>query len=186
MRSTPIAIASIVTVVAATACIILAQSMDTSNELRNPRIVIKKKARTLEVLDGKRPVKTMKIALGFAPIGDKEIEGDGKTPEGDFYVFAKNPESRFHLSLGLSYPSKPDAKRGLKQNLITKEEFDSITMAIDEGGMPSQKTKLGGEIYIHGGGTEGDWTDGCIAMKNEEMAELFSLISVGTKVTIYP
>jgi murein L,D-transpeptidase YafK len=164
----------------------LAQSMDTTSELIQPRIVIRKKERILEVFDGESSVRSYKIALGVAPIGDKEVEGDGKTPEGDFYVFAKNPESRFHRSLGLSYPSKTDAKRGFKANLITKEEFDSINIAIDEGGMPLQKTKLGGEIYIHGGGTERDWTDGCIALKNKEMTELFGIVPAGTKVTILP
>jgi lipoprotein-anchoring transpeptidase ErfK/SrfK len=52
--------------------------------------------------------------------------------------------------------------------------------------MPLQKTRLGGEIYIHGGGTDGDWTDGCIGLKNDAMTELFALIPVGTKVTIRP
>ena len=86
----------------------------------------------------------------------------------------------------MSYPSKPDAKRGLKANLISNEEFDAIIKSIDERGMPLQKTRLGGEIYIHGGGTDGDWTDGCIALKNEDITELFSLIPVGTKVTVLP
>jgi murein L,D-transpeptidase YafK len=160
--------------------------MKVSTELKNPRIFIRKKARTLEVFDGKKLVKSVKIVLGFAPVGDKEVEGDGKTPEGEFYVFTKNPQSRFHLSLGLSYPSKADAKGGLKANLISKDEFESINKSIEEGVMPLQKTRLGGEIYIHGGGTEGDWTDGCIALNNKEMTELFSLIAVGTKVTILP
>jgi len=160
--------------------------MDTSNELKNPRIIIRKKDRILEVFEGKKFVKTMKIVLGFAPIGDKEIEGDGKTPEGEFYVFTKNSESRFHLSLGLSYPSKADAERGLKANLISTDEFESINKSLDEGGMPLQKTKLGGEIYIHGGGTDGDWTDGCIALENEHITELFALITRGARVTILP
>jgi murein L,D-transpeptidase YafK len=160
--------------------------MDTSNELKNPRIIIRKKDRILEVFEGKKFVKTMKIVLGFAPIGNKEIEGDGKTPEGEFYVFTKNSESRFHLSLGLSYPSKADAERGLKANLISTDEFESINKSLDEGGMPLQKTKLGGEIYIHGGGTDGDWTDGCIALENEHITELFALITRGARVTILP
>ena len=171
---------------AATGYLISAQSMDSSNELKSPRIVIRKKARTLEVFDGKKLVKTVRIVLGFAPVGDKEIEGDGKTPEGEFYIFTKNSKSRFHLSLGLSYPSKADAERGLKANLISKDEFESINKSIEEGRMPLQKTKLGGEVYIHGGGTDGDWTDGCIALENEAIRELFNLSPKGTKVTILP
>lgn len=152
--------------------------------LTEPRIVIKKAARKLQIFDGRKLVKTYTVVLGFSAKGDKEIEGDGRTPEGEFYVFTKNPESRFHLSLGLSYPAKDDAKRGLTTGLITKEEYVEIDKAIDEGGMPPQKTKLGGEIYIHGGGTASDWTDGCVALKNEEISEIFAIIPVGTKVKI--
>jgi murein L,D-transpeptidase YafK len=169
-----------------TACFLFAQSMNQPAELRQPHIIIKKNARILEVFDGAKLVRSYKIALGFAPVGDKEIEGDGKTPEGEFYVFTKNPKSRFHLSLGLSYPSKPGAKRGLNAKLITDEEFESINTAIETCGMPPQKTRLGGEIYIHGGGTDRDWTDGCIALKNEEVTELFDLISKGARVLIVP
>ena len=152
--------------------------------LAEPSILIRKAARKLEIFDGKKLVKTYTMVLGFSTKGDKEIEGDGRTPEGEFYVFTKNPESRFHLSLGLSYPSKDDAKRGLAAGLITKEEHAEIVKAIDEGGMPPQKTKLGGEIYIHGGGTASDWTDGCVALKDEEISEIFAIIPVGTKVKI--
>ena len=152
--------------------------------LTAPRIVIKKSARKLQIFDGRKLIKTYTVVLGFSAKGDKEIEGDGRTPEGEFYVFTKNPESRFHLSLGLSYPSKDDAKRGMAKQLITKEEYGEIVKAIDEGGMPPQKTKLGGEIYIHGGGVDNDWTDGCVALKNEEIGEIFAMIPVGTKVKI--
>ncbi len=152
--------------------------------LSEPSIIIRKAARKLEIFDGKKPVKTYTVVLGFSAKGDKEVEGDGRTPEGEFYVFTKNPESRFHLSLGLSYPSKDDAKRGLAAGLITKDQYGAIVKAIDEGGMPPQKTKLGGEIYIHGGGTASDWTDGCVALKDEEISEIFAVIPVGAKVKI--
>lgn len=154
--------------------------------LKELRIVIKKAARKLEVYEGKKLVKTYTVVLGFSAKGDKELEGDGRTPEGEFYIFTKNSESRFHLSLGISYPSKDDAKRGLVDGLITRDEYDQIVKAIDAGEMPPQKTKLGGEIYIHGGGTDGDWTDGCVALTDKEITELFNVIPVGTKVTIRP
>ncbi|MFL6469169.1 MAG: murein L,D-transpeptidase family protein [Pyrinomonadaceae bacterium] len=150
------------------------------------RIEIHKKERTLRVYEGENLIKTFAVVLGFAPAGDKAVEGDGKTPEGRFYVFTKNPESKFHLSLGISYPSIEDAERGVKENLISKEESDSIKKAINEKAKPLQKTKLGGEIYIHGGGTDGDWTDGCIALNNNEIAELFELVPVGAVVDIRP
>jgi murein L,D-transpeptidase YafK len=184
--------AAVIFVAAITAFSVLSQirSSEMDNKplttLAEPSIIIRKAARKLEIFDGKKLVKTYTMVLGFSTKGDKEIEGDGRTPEGEFYVFTKNPESRFHLSLGISYPSKDDAKRGLKAGLITKEEYDEIVKAIDSGGMPTQKTKLGGEIYIHGGGIENDWTDGCVALQNEEMTELFNAIPVGTIVTIKP
>lgn len=155
-------------------------------DIKEPRLVIKKSKRQLLVFDGDRLIKTYRMSLGFSPDGTKSIEGDGKTPEGEFYVFTKNPNSRFHLSLGLSYPGKDDAKRGLDQGLITQAEYDEIVNAIAEKRMPLQKTKLGGEIYIHGGGISGDWTEGCVALDNEEMTELFDAIPVGTAVTVLP
>jgi len=154
--------------------------------LKDPNILIRKEKRVLEVYDGDALIKTFTFALGFAPTGDKQTEGDGKTPEGEFYVFTKNPQSKFHLSLGLSYPSKDDANRGFAEGLISQKDRDDIIAAIDAKKMPPQKTKLGGEIYIHGGGTDSDWTWGCVALKNEEIEELFTAIPVGTKVTILP
>ncbi|MEJ7701836.1 MAG: L,D-transpeptidase family protein [Pyrinomonadaceae bacterium] len=111
---------------------IFGQTGETLQKMKNPLIVIKKKERTLELFDGGRLVKTYKIALGFAPEGDKQREGDGKTPEGEFYIFTKNDKSKFYLSLGLSYPNVEDATRGLQNELISQAEYDSIVKAISE------------------------------------------------------
>jgi murein L,D-transpeptidase YafK len=154
--------------------------------LENPLIVVKKKKRRLYLYDGKKLVKTYIVGLGFAPVGDKEKEGDGKTPEGEFYIFTKNPKSSFYLSLGVSYPNIEDAKRGLKEELITKDQHDAIVKAVNGKKSPLQKTRLGGEIYIHGNGSATDWTWGCVALENAEMKELFELIPVGAKVRIEP
>lgn len=155
-------------------------------KLKNPRLVVKKSERKLQVFDGENLVKTYEIVLGFAPKGDKETEGDGKTPEGEFYVFVKNDKSKFYLSLGVSYPSIDDAERGLRENLISQEERDAILQAVSEKKMPPQNTRLGGEIYIHGGGIITDWTQGCMALRNEEMKEIFEAIPVGAIVKIEP
>ena len=154
--------------------------------MENPHILVQKKARTLQIFNGQTLIKTYKISLGFKPEGDKEIEGDGKTPEGDFYVYFKNEQSAFYLSLGISYPNIEDATRGLKENLITQSEYDEIVKANKEKTMPPQKTKLGGEIFIHGGGCDVDWTAGCMALTNVEMKEIFDVIFVGTSVKIEP
>ena len=152
--------------------------------MENPRIVIKKNQRRLQIFDGEKLIKTYKIALGFAPHGGKQTEGDGRTPEGKFYVFTKNAESKFYLSIGLSYPNVEAARRGLEDEIISREEHDAIFEAVREKKMPPQKTALGGEIYIHGGGIADDWTDGCVALRNEEIQEIFKLIPVGADVWI--
>jgi|SRR5215213_8136007 len=167
---------------------VLAQKKEPKSlsEVENPYLVVKKKERLLQVYDDGELIKTYRVALGRAPSGDKEIEGDGKTPEGEFYVFTKNDQSRFYLSLGLSYPNAEAAERGLKENLITPDEHAEILKAVAEKRMPPQKTALGGEIYIHGGGATDDWTEGCVALPNEEIKELFAAIPVGTRVIIQP
>jgi len=159
---------------------------ETLPKMKQPHLVIKKSARTLEVFDREKLVKTYKIALGFVPEGDKEIEGDGKTPEGEFYIFTKNGKSKFYLSIGISYPGIDDAMRGLEKGLISISEHDEIVKAIKKQGAPLQKTKLGGEIYIHGYGNLTDWTAGCIALPNSDMKELFDAIPIRTPVRIEP
>jgi len=149
------------------------------------RIEIEKKAKTLRVFgdDGKL-LNAFAAAFGFAPRGSKEVEGDGKTPQGEYVVCVKNPKSKFHLSLALNYPNSADAGRGLSAGLITRDEHDSIVEANLKGSLPPQNTPLGGEIYIHGGGTDGDWTRGCIGLNNDDMTELFEIIETGTLVSI--
>lgn len=168
------------------AFISFSQNSQTLPAMKKPRLIVRKEKRELQFFDAGKLVKTYKIALGFAPEGDKEIEGDGKTPEGVFYVFTKNPKSRFHLSLGLSYPNIEAAQRGLRQGIITRKEHDEIVKAINAKLMPPQNTALGGEIYLHGGGKAKDWTWGCVAVENEEIQELFETIPVGTEVEILP
>lgn len=154
--------------------------------LSAPRIVVYKAKRRLELYSGDKLLRTYKIGLGLNPVPDKEREGDRATPEGEFYIFTKNPRSAFHLSLGVSYPNIEDADRGLKSGLITRAERDTIVRAIKRKQGPPQYTTLGGLIYIHGNGASSDWTWGCVALENEEIEELYQAIPVGTLVTIKP
>ena len=151
-----------------------------------PRIVVYKKERKLELYSGEKLVRTYKIGLGFSPVADKQREGDGATPEGDFYVFVKNNKSAYYLSLGVSYPNVEDAERGLRDGLITRAQYNAIVDAHRRKVAPPQYTNLGGLIYIHGNGAGSDWTWGCVALENEQMKELFDAVSVGTPVTIKP
>jgi len=149
-----------------------------------PRIVVYKTERKLELYSDQKLLRTYRIGLGFSPVDDKVREGDGATPEGEFYIFVKNNKSAYYLSLGVSYPNVEDAERGLRDRMINKAQHDSIVEAIKDKKAPPQYTKLGGLIYIHGNGSASDWTWGCIALENAEMKELFDAISVGTPVTI--
>lgn len=138
---------------------------------RVDHILIEKAARRLTASRNGQMVLQYDIALGFAPEGDKQQEGDGKTPEGLYTVNRRNPNSSFHLSLGLDYPLPED-----------------IARAAAAGVAP------GGDIFIHGqpnalGQTfvlPGDWTEGCIAITNSEMEQLWSLVDLGTQVEIRP
>ena len=160
------------------------------------RILVKKGERKLYLYvleNGKeRLEKTYQIALGNNPAGAKLRQGDGATPEGDYYITHKNARSKFYLSLGVSYPNIADADKGLKEGLITKAEHRAIAGAIRAGTKPPQNTRLGGDIFIHGGGTgklfglARDWTLGCVALDNDEIKELFEMIPVKTPVKIVP
>ena len=152
--------------------------------IERPRIVVRKAARRLDLYAGDKLLRTYKVGLGFTPVADKKQEGDGATPEGEFYVFVKNNKSAYYLSLGVSYPNVEDAERGLRDGLITKAEHDAIVEAQRKKIAPPQYTKLGGLIYIHGNGAKSDWTWGCVALENADMKELYDAVSVGTPVTI--
>ena len=126
--------------------------------LERPRIVVRKAARRLDMYSGDKLLRTYKAGLGFSPVADKKQEGDGATPEGEFYVFVKNNKSAYYLSLGVSYPNAEDADRGLRDGLIHRAQHRAITEAIKTRTAPPQYTKLGGLIYIHGHGAQSDWT----------------------------
>lgn len=151
------------------------------------RIVVKKASRRLFLYDADNHLlKTYRIALGRQPTGAKREEGDGATPEGEYYVTHGNPRSHFHLSLGLSYPNADDARSGLSRGAITKAEQESIADAIARHATPPQHTRLGGDIFLHGGGASTDWTAGCIALENADIDDLFQRVPVGAHVTILP
>lgn len=132
------------------------------------QIVVNKGAREMFLLHNGEVLRAYDIGLGFAPAGDKTIRGDGKTPEGDYHIDRRNPESQFYLSLGISYPNARD-----------RAEARAL------GKSP------GGDIFIHGrpwkyrkGGT--DWTAGCIAVTNAEMREIYAMVRTGTPIRINP
>jgi murein L,D-transpeptidase YafK len=136
-------------------------------------IRIDKAARRMDVLRGDRVLKTYRISLGGNPAGDKVMEGDRRTPEGLYRLDFRNAASRFHLALRISYPD-----------------------ATDRADAERLGAKPGGDIMIHGirnglgfaGGLHHlfDWTDGCIAVTNDEIEEIWQIADVGTAVDIRP
>lgn len=130
-------------------------------------VQVHKAARKMYLLHNGRVLESYDIALGFAPEGHKQFEGDGKTPEGAYYITHKNPRSAFHLSLGISYPNTADR-----------------AFAEEAGKSP------GGDIFIHGGPrrpiSRRDWTEGCIAVTDKEMEVIYSMVEPGTVIHILP
>jgi murein L,D-transpeptidase YafK len=135
------------------------------------RIIVEKAARRMVLVQADKPVREYRIALGFAPEGDKERQGDGRTPEGTFRIDRRNEGSAYHLSLGLDYPQAEDRARA------------------KAGGYSP-----GGDIMIHGQPNavpegmivKGDWTAGCIALTNAQMREVWQVAGIGTLVEVRP
>ena len=131
-------------------------------------VQVHKAERRMYLLHGNKVLKQYPIGLGFAPQGDKFFEGDGRTPEGLYFINRRNPNSKYHLSLGVSYPDASD-----------------MQMAFLAGKPP------GGDIFIHGEGSSRgpkprDWTAGCIAVTDEQIEEIYSMVRVGTPINIRP
>ena len=153
-------------------------------------IRVYKKRRLLEALDGEKCLLTCRISLGFgAGGGPKCREGDGRTPEGHYFVCTKNAASRYHLALGISYPNARDARAALCRGEIDGAACARLEGAAAHGQRPDWHTPLGGFIMIHGEHPEkrvGDWTAGCIALDNADMEALFALAGLGDAVDIFP
>lgn len=156
------------------------------SSIKKPALYIYKEKRKLYVLDDDVLVRDYPIGLGQHPEGDKAKQGDGRTPEGTFFVCVRNGSSRFGKSLGLSYPGLKHAQKALFAGLIDSSEYRRIRVAQQHERIPPWSTGLGGEIFIHGGGAHMDWTDGCIALYDSDMKELFKLAKIGTPITVRP
>ncbi|HKA18880.1 MAG TPA: L,D-transpeptidase family protein [Blastocatellia bacterium] len=152
--------------------------------LLEPAIIVIKSKRVLELYSSGRLIKKYRVGLGLSPEEDKVRAGDRRTPEGEFYICLKNPRSQFYLSLQLSYPNAKHAARGLRDGLITPEQYHQTLNALNRKRVPPQNTRLGGELFIHGNGSQNDWTWGCVALDDGDMRELYDAISIGTPVTI--
>ncbi len=131
------------------------------------QLLLFKERRVMHLLHNEQVLRSYNFQLGFAPTGPKRVEGDGRTPEGTYLINRRNPNSQYHLSLGISYPDTRDV---------------ALARAL---GLPP-----GGEIFIHGTPRRNlgqrDWTAGCIAVTNAEMEEIFAMVRDNTPIVILP
>lgn len=153
---------------------------------QKPSLYVYKSKRRLLVLEDDILIRDYPIALGFAPVGNKRMRGDGRTPEGEFFVCLKNPNSKYDKALLLSYPGQEHAREAFLSGLLSYGEYRTIIEAHENREPPPQETFLGGDICIHGGGAHKDWTEGCVALYNFDMNELFEIVTTGTPVFILP
>ena len=150
------------------------------------RIVIEKRKRILYVLDGDIVLLRAPVGLGRVPTGAKAREGDGKTPEGVYTICLVKPDGKYGRSLGLSYPNMADALKAFQERTIDDATFQAILDAQAQGRRPPWGTPLGGEIYIHEGGSHSDWTQGCVALDAADMDILFPFHAQIAEAEILP
>ena len=126
------------------------------------------------------------VALGRCPLGHKQREGDGRTPEGVYRICLVKEAGKYGRSMGLSYPAVQDAHAALRDGRIDAATHAAILAAHAEGRRPPWGSPLGGEIYIHEGGAHRDWTQGCIALEAQHMDVLYAHWRDVEAVTICP
>lgn len=137
------------------------------------RVLVQKAARQLTLLSNGEPVRTYRVSLGGNPVGHKQQVGDERTPEGLYTISARNPNSSFHRSLQISYPNAHDRAR-------------ARAAGVDPGGLimiHGIRNGLGWVGVLH---RTFDWTNGCIAVTNGEMDEIWEFVTVGTPIEIKP
>jgi uncharacterized protein YijF (DUF1287 family) len=152
------------------------------------RVHIDKKHGVLVLAHHGVAVKAYPVRFGFNPKGDKVRQGDGRTPEGRYFIceaLHRNLAKRYGArSLRISYPNVADGRRGLARKLISGAQLRRIERAIHRRRTPPQNTRLGSSIRIHGGGVSRNWTLGCIAMRDADITELYRHVGLGTPVVI--
>ncbi len=131
-------------------------------------VLITKNERRMHLLHHDTVLESYDIGLGFAPEGHKTVEGDGRTPEGQYWIDRRNPNSEYHLSIGISYPN-----------------------AVDRAAAQAIGKSPGGDIFIHGTPRKyrrapRDWSAGCITVTNREIEQIYAMVRDGTPITIRP
>ena len=158
-----------------------------------PWVLVDSTKQTLSVIhNGQIQARFYDISIGRGGIGQIRSMGDSKTPVGEFEVGWINHDSRYKLFFGINFPNLDYARRAYAANVIGEGDFAAIQTALVEGRTPPQDTALGGNLGIHGIGKTGNasihsrfnWTDGCIALTDQQVEVLAKWIELGTKVII--
>jgi len=137
------------------------------------RLIIQKSTRKLRLMQGGETVFSCRVGLGREPLGAKEAEGDGRTPEGTYFICLVKARGKYGRSIGLSYPGPKDAQKAFLEGRIDERTLENIRLAYQEHRRPPWGSPMGGEVYIHEGGSDRDWTQGCIALDEADMDQLF-------------
>ena len=152
-------------------CLLAAMAPGISD--RADRIVVNKARRELLLLQNGKVIRTYKIALGGQPIGPKLRRGDSRTPEGTYVIGGRNPVSAYHRALRISYPNAADRARAKRDG-------------VDPGGDIMIHGLPNGRGWIGSAHRLIDWTDGCIAVTDAEIDEIWRLVPAGTPIEINP
>lgn len=143
------------------------------NALRADRVVVFKKERTLQLMSAGKVIKTYRVALGGNPLGPKTRQGDHKTPEGTYILDSRNLHSQFYKSIHISYPNAQERAAARKQGVSPGGD-------VFIHGLPNGYSWIGAQHRLK------DWTDGCIAVTDQEMDEIWRAVPNGTPIEIRP
>jgi murein L,D-transpeptidase YafK len=153
--------------------VLAASSLPQAKAVKADQVLVLKKEHTLTLLSKGQVLQTYKVALGGSPVGAKERQGDHKTPEGHYVLDRRNPKSQFYKSIHISYPNEQDRKKASVSGVAPGGD-------IMIHGLPNGYDRLGAMHRLH------DWTDGCIAVTDSEMDEIWKLVPDGTPIEIRP
>jgi murein L,D-transpeptidase YafK len=151
----------------------VASAMARPKRFNADSLVLDKSARKLTLFEHGREVQSYEVALGKNPVGAKTRRGDGRTPEGLYYLEGRNPESKYHLSLQVSYPNAADRARAARNGVAPGGD-------IMIHGLPKPFASVGA---LH---RQQDWTEGCIAVTNDEIEEIWRNVAPGARILIKP
>lgn len=156
------------------------------SDIQHPEVFVYKERRRLYLVDSNVVVRDYPVGLGRQAWGDKEREGDGRTPEGFFMVFSKNSPMDRGSALKLKKTVPVSGKVGAGVSRLASARFGHVAGVSDLQRLMVEQSAWVGQFSIHGGGAQADWTDGSVALYASDMEELAKIVGIGTSVTVRP